>query len=201
MAARVPLSWLILLLIVGVFAFFGYHILQASERKQGEEQKEQYHVLGKAQGQGQGPQGYPIGQHVGPQPVAHQGSEAPSFTQQVPAPLRMPVVPGQSEEELREHEPLQASPPATQYEAPDAVDPMNRTAYMNATFGDNLRHPEQMMEARPPIRRMDSGLESEQSVPGPHNASEYSPEMAQNGGEFMRGISAFENDRSGYSMV
>jgi len=190
MAARVPLSWLILLLIVGVFAFFGYHILQASERKS-EAQKEQY------QGQGERRQEVP----AGPQGYPSLVVDAASISQQVPAPLRMPVVPGQSEEELREHEPLQASPPATQYETPEAVDPMNRTAYMNATFGDNLRHPEQMMEARPPIRRTDTGLESEQSAPGPHTASEYSPEMAQNGGEFMRGISAFEHDRSGYSMV
>jgi hypothetical protein len=71
---------------------------------------------------------------------------------------------------------------------------------MDAEFGSNLRHPEQMMEQRPRAGIagiVPSGLGSEQSRPGGHNAAGYSPEMVQNAGEFMNGIAAFDGSDGG----
>lgn len=188
MATRVPLSWVILLLLVGVFAFFGYHIVQASYSTQetavNKKYVEQYE-----------PQRKELS--VEPAPVV----------QPVPTiPNKVPQVPGQTEEELRTPEPLQRTPPAVQYDSPEATDPMNSTAYMDAMFGDNFRHPEQMMEMRPESNTdsiVDSGLGSRRSSPGGNNPVMYAPEMAQNGGEFMQGIVAFEGagGGGGYSML
>jgi len=138
---------------------------------------------------------YEEGEHPGP--VVYRGP---------PIPNEMPRVPGQTEEDLRAPEPLQATPPSVQYMSPEATDPMNRTAHMNAEFGNNFRHPEQMIEMRPPSSMqtaMDSHLASERSGPGGHNASGFTPEMAQNGGEFMRGIGAFDTSEigTGFSMI
>jgi len=133
-------------------------------------------------------------------------SEAAPVVQTHTAPNRMPHVPGQTEEDLRAPEPLQASPPATQYDIPEASDPLNKTVYMNSEFGSNFRHPEQMMERHPGIGMgnvVAAQIGSEQSGPGGHNAAGYAPEMAQNGGEFMAGISAFDTSEAGvaYSMI
>lgn len=189
MATRIPISWLILLAIVGIFVFFGYHILQASAANSNTKpQIETYESL------------------RGPTQVLHGSELAPIVSHTRPPTLTIQHVPAQAEEELRASEPLQATPPAVQYEPPEATDPMNTTAYMDAMFGNNFRHPEQMIEVRPASNTtsiVDSGLGSEQSSPGGHTTSTYSPEMAQNGGEFMRGIHAFDLSESGsaYSMI
>lgn len=143
-------------------------------------------------------------------PESHQGDESESTSAPVvsirTAPNRMPAVPGQTEEDLRTPEPLQASPPATQYDIPEATDPLNKNVYMSSEFGSNFRHPEQMMERHPGIGMgnvVAAQIGSEQSGPGGNNAAGYAPEMAQNGGEFMAGISAFDVSESGvaYSML
>jgi hypothetical protein len=97
---------------------------------------------------------------------------------------------------------LQATPPSTQYEIPESMDPMNRTIHMDAEFGSNLRHPEQMMEHHPSTgmgQVVASGLGSEASSPGGNSVVAYAPEMAQNGGEFMSGITAFDMSEMGSS--
>jgi hypothetical protein len=77
---------------------------------------------------------------------------------------------------------------------------------MGAEFGSNLRHPEQMIERRPPPS-MDyvvaSGLGSERNHEGRNRQVSFAPEMAQNGGEFMQGISAFDTSEvgTGFSMI
>ncbi len=143
-------------------------------------------------------------------PESHQIDESESTSAPVvptrTAPNRMPHVPGQTEEDLRAPEPLQASPPATQYDIPEATDPLNKHVYMSSEFGSNFRHPEQMMERHPGIGMgnvVAAQIGSEQSGPGGNNAAGYAPEMAQNGGEFMAGISAFDVSESGvaYSML
>ena len=125
---------------------------------------------------------------------------------QPPVPNQMPHVSGQTEEDLRAPEPLQATPRSVQYDIPESTDPLNKTAYMSAEFGSNLRHPEQMMERHPGIGMgnvVAAQIGSERSGPGGNNAAGYAPEMAQNGGEFMAGISAFDTSESGvaYSMI
>ena len=149
------------------------------------------------------------------QPVAHfvnSPASAPAI-QAAPAPIRvqepiqqMPDVPAQTESDLKMKEPLQRSPPATQYDPPDATDPLNRVAQGDAEFGSNLRHPEQMIERRPaPSMRgaVDSGIASHRSSPGENNAQGYSTEMVQNGGDFMGSVLAFDTSEVGsaYSLL
>lgn len=216
MATRIPISWLLFLAIFAVFAFFGYHILQAASAQApsaaahaADHHLEAHHM------------NMPHALHPS---MEHHAGPAPDYMKQVPAidaagdeheyvgqqgqpiPNNMPYVPGQSEEELRDTDQLQASPQSTQYDLPDATDPLQRVTHMNAEFGSNLRHPEQMIEMRPRAgvaNIVASGLGSEASGPGPHRAVGYAPEMAQNGGEFMQGISAFDgsDDGVGYSML
>jgi hypothetical protein len=110
--------------------------------------------------------------------------------------LPHPEVPGQTEEELKTPEPLQERVNHT-IEAPSPMDP-NQIDDNAAQFGSNLRHPEAML--------VKSGsnfasLETEMAagVAG-RPAVEQLPlsvEMAQNGGEFMKGIFAFDLSDSG----
>ena len=134
---------------------------------------------------------------------------APSMNrlQKPPVPKAWPKIPAMTEEELRTPEPLQRTPPSVLYDDPEASDPLNKIAYMDAEFGSNLRHPEQMIERRvqaPGMGRVvSSGLGSEISSPGVHNADGYSPEMVQNGGRFMSNVSAWDGStlNEAYSMI
>lgn len=203
--ARIPVAWILLLVIVGIVGFFGYQIFAAYTPISSEGQislhapvQRPYHSE------------HPIQRAT---KTVHFEDDngvdehpAPVVTPQPPIPLDMPDVPGQTEEDLRAHEPLQAAPPSTQYGPPEATDPMNKIMHMPSEFGSNLRHPEQMMEPYPQ-RSMDqtisSGLGSSLSGPGQNSQSGYEPEMLQNGGEFMSGIVPFEGGDSGvgYSML
>jgi hypothetical protein len=205
MAARIPVSWLVLLLLVGVFAFFGYHIIQASSPSD---------EKASTTGLSQALNSIANTNHSAPQTASYQSYDdgynpelqhAP-VVQTVAAPNRMPSVPGQTEQDLRAPEQLQETPPSTQYDVPESLDPMNRTVHMDAEFGSNLRHPEQMVEHHPSAgmgQVVASGLGSEASGPGGNSMVGYAPEMAQNGGEFMSGITAFDMSEMGsaYSML
>jgi hypothetical protein len=209
MAARIPLSWLLLLALLAVFAFFGYHIYQAAAGTSGAEEKfppysqtdeeREKHV--------RFAQDVPAEDgHVGANDAQAGDDEAPAPVVQRVPPHAMPQVPGQTEEDLRTPEPLQRTPPTTQYNIPEHSDPLNKTVNMSAEFGSNFRHPEQMIEAHPGVNMnavVASGLGSELSSPGGNQAAGYAPEMAQNGGEWMRGINAFDSSESGvaYSMI
>jgi hypothetical protein len=214
MATRIPLSWIVLLVLLGVFAFFGYHILQASSPSDMAPINKvvtmiQHPEIAKALPQ----MGYDEQEqeHEPPHLSIHEESGqtyeqgAPVVPKQKPIPNKMPAVPAQTEGDLRATQPHMATPPATQYDTPEAIDPLNRTVYMGAEFGSNLRHPEQMIESRPSAGMggvVASGLGSEHSGPGGNRATGYAPEMAQNGGEFMQGINAFDMSDygAGYSM-
>lgn len=183
---RVSLAWIIVVIVVSLLAFFGFHILSA------------------------------MGSNT-PQPIPMtQLYPTESFVQPPlrPAPLRasveavpMPQVPAQTEEDMREDEPLQQTPPDKQQEEPHYADPHEGPVHSMSEFGDNLRHPEQMIEVAPPLgtsRIVPSGLGSEKSAPGGNRPSDYTPEMAQNGSEFMSGIMAFDGSDGGgigYSMI
>jgi len=209
MSTRIPISWLVLSFIVAIFAFFGYHIIQATSvneipltkapvlsiQKPNEEQMD-YTM----------PDGRPS--YIANAPSDDDGvvEHAENTQRAQPAPKPMPRVAGQTEEDLRAPEPLQATPPTTQYDPPEATDPMNRHVHMSAEFGSNLRHPEQMIERRPASSMnyvVPSGLGSEKSSQGGNRQVSFAPEMAQNGGEFMEGISAFDMSESGiaYAML
>ena len=240
MATRIPIAWVVLLVIVGVFAFFGYYIVKASSFPRLLDTKVEPKVTEALVSS----QGYPTMNYIQPtlqmnmpsQPYTppqmyRQQSQdemadgyhapdgmvagaqqpetaAPVMTtrQRPPVAKPMPVPTGMTEEDMRTPEPLQRTPPAIHYDSPEATDPLNRVAFMDAEFGSNLRHPEQMIEhrQRPGVGKMvSSGLGSEQSSPGPHNAAGYSPEMIQNGGDFMKGIGAFDGAEmnSSFSMI
>jgi hypothetical protein len=216
MAVRVKtiLSWIALLAVLVAIGFFGYHILDVSTQgmtlsnsgvKNAESvapstrslsnpalQPSIEEVIRRAPAEDGT---YEDGEHPGP--VGQRGP---------PIPNEMPEVPGQTEEDLRSPEPLQATPPSVQYSSPEATDPMNRTAFMSSEFGNNFRHPEQMIEMRPPssmATATQSQIASEASGPGGNNAVGFAPEMAQNGGDFMRGIGAFDSTEigTGFSMI
>jgi hypothetical protein len=206
MATRIPVSWLFVLALLAVFAFFGYHILQASSTDQvekyppyspGDQQKlEERAAIMMAPSATES-------QHV---EANDEDSHAPVRPKLPPVPNKMPDVPGQTEDDLRAPNQIQATPPTVEYDSPEATDPLNRNAFMSAEFGSNLRHPEQMIEARPGMTMgqvVSSGLGSEYTNPGGNRVAGYASEMAQNGGEFMNGISAFDGSESGvaYSML
>jgi hypothetical protein len=194
--------------VIGIFAFFAYHIVQASSTNE-------THTVAPSKLQPRQPT--VTFQEEEEAHAPKYMTEAPSYDDDgeeyaeathkpQPAPKAMPKVAGQTEEDLRAPEPLQATPPTTQYDPPEATDPMNRHVHMSSEFGSNLRHPEQMIERRPPPTMnyvVPSGLGSEQSSSGGNRQVSFAPEMAQNGGEFMAGISAFDMSESGtaYSML
>jgi hypothetical protein len=209
-SARIPIAWLFLLAAVAVFAFFGYQIFQAAEGKEVEEKFPPYLPSREEAAVIERPA--PAGAVAAPPAIHDAGADA-GAEEAGPAPVvrnipahAMPRVPAQSEEDLRAPRQVMATPPAAHYGSPESLDPLNPSMHMGAEFGSNLRHPEHMMEAHPGIgigSVVESGLGSEYSSPGGHRAAGYSPEMAQNGGEWMKGISAFDTSDIGvaYSML
>lgn len=139
--------------------------------------------------------------------TTEQPAPALDRLQKPPVARPWPKIPAMTEDELRTPEPLQRTPPPVLYDDPEATDPLNRVAYMDAEFGSNLRHPEQMIEHRAQApgmgRVVASGIGSEVSSPGIHNADGYSPEMTQNGGHFMPNVLAWDGStlNQGYSMI
>jgi len=197
MAARIPVSWLLLLAILAVCAFFGYQIFQAAYAQ--EEKFPPYsptdavHAAGARHADAR----VMLDPSGGTDVPADDGTahDSAPIIDRTP-PHAMPRVPGQTEDDLRAAEPLQATPPTTAYHPPEHRDPMAGPAYAEAEFGSNFRHPEQMIEVAPPRGTgniVPSGLGADVSTPGAHNAALYDPEMNAHGGEFMKGIFAYES--------
>jgi len=207
MSTRIPLSWLLLLAILAVFAFFGYHILQASgstEKFPPYSQRDEAMIERQLEVEAMRP---PAGGMDVPGDIdgGYQEESAAPIVDRTPA-HAMPNVPGQTEDDLRTPEPLQRTPPTTEYDIPSHRDPLNPTVNAEAEFGSNFRHPEQMIEARPGPSMSyvtPSGLGSERSSPGGNDANGYAPEMTQNGALWMGGITAFDSSEEGtaYSLI
>lgn len=178
MAPRISTIWVLVAVALSVIAFFGYHIFQAYSQPT----EESF-----------------------PKPVNLMGTENPMIAQQAPVyikphPTPVPQVPAQTEEDLRETRPVNQTPPEIYYPEPEAVDPYETSQHNDAYFGDNLRHPEQMMEMAPPVSTgnvVSSGLGSHVTYQGGNDGNVFDPEMAQNGGEFMSGIVAFDGSDGG----
>lgn len=148
------------------------------------------------------------------QPLSQITPEVPADEreQQVPeskpAELREPVkqaetapeIPGQTEEQYNAPEPLQERVSTSVEESPNAKDPFEQ-AHNVALFGSNLRHPEALMTTGNKqvsmSREVEAGLANE--VVRPSNVDElpFSAEMAQNGGQFMNGVFAFDTSDEG----
>jgi hypothetical protein len=143
---------------------------------------------------------------IPPAVPAHEEMEQVPVSQ--PSPIResivdsqqMPLVPGQSQEDLKTPEPLQ-QPIAQKVDTPSSKDPYDR--HENAAlFGSDLRHPEAMMvNSSSTFSSLDgevaAGSASEVIRPADIQQITFSAEMAQNGGEFMNGIFAFDGSDSG----
>lgn len=115
----------------------------------------------------------------------------------VPAPPikeeKYPVVPGQSEEDLRAKEPLQEARVASPKVPVDHQNIMSSTP-----VEENLRHPEQLFHQPAPAASIPdsdivAGRASMVATPGAGNVQQFTPEMAQNGGALI-GNSVFAFD-------
>ncbi len=191
---RASMAWIAILIIVSVVVFFGYHIFAAS-KSSSIEQGVTFGALPQEPAFVQQTQNVPVAR---PAPIQ----------QHRPEPVPVPQIPAQTEQEVQQdEEPLRQTPPDAQYGEPHHMDPLEGPVHSSSEFGDNLRHPEQMIEMAPPLgtsRVMPAGLGSENSAPGGNQPSQFTPEMAQNGGEFMSGIVAFDVSDGGgigYSMI
>jgi hypothetical protein len=189
----------VIALVIAVVLFFGYHIFNAYTAKAEPapvplpvpSPVQNYQEADNASEQ----------QEYEPQPLPMEDEEeiqsdaisVVSLESEKPA--KLPEVVGQTEEDLTTPEPLQQTPPPVKYDSPEASDPLNETVNMNANFGSNLRHPEQMIEKRP--RRtmnnaIQSGVASKETVNYGRNEMQYSEEMIQNGGLMKDGLAAHE---------
>ena len=151
-------TWIIAILLVIVVGFFAYQWFTVASAK-----KVKTRV-------------------PGPMPVNTQ-QQGPA-TPEPPRPEEYPQVAGQSEGDLRQKEPLQRGPPASQQAVTaDGKGP--------ADFGENLRHPEQSFQpAGPPPTLKVSDLPAGRAV---ESGQGFSPEMAQNDGPVMgNGVFAFD---------
>lgn len=180
---RVSLAWIAVLVVLSILVFFTYHIFVAKSNSDSEPKA--FGVL-------------PNEAHP-----RRPSSHAPVRVLEERVPL--PAVPAQTEEDLRADEPLRATPPDAHYEEPESTDPLEAPVHSMSEFGDNLRHPEQMIEMAPPLgtsRMVPAELGSEATSAGRHRPAEYAPEMVQNGGEFAD-IVAYEGGDAGiaYSML
>lgn len=196
MASRTLFAWLFIALLVAAGIFFTYHIAIAANTTP--TQINGFHevsVLPK--------------NALYESPITHKEPDN-HFVHAEPLdlppepPKPMPVVIGQTEEDLRSTRQVMETPSSIEYPDPEAKDPMETVVNSESEFGDNLRHPEQMIELQPPIGSLRAISSEEPPSMGGHESVQYSPELAQNGGEFMSGIFAFDGSDGGgvgYSMI
>jgi hypothetical protein len=196
---RIPLSWIILIAVIIVFGFFGYQIFQAAIKSDGvspytnEKSIQMERILRETPP--------PMNEYEHRATDAHVTHSMEASHDSV---VEMPSVPGQTERDLRATRQVMETPPDVAYATPVSQDPLEGDVHSSSEFGDNLRHPEQMIEVHPPMgsmRMIQSGVASDKSFQGINNAIPYSPEMAQNGGEFMDGIMAFEDEGAAYATL
>jgi hypothetical protein len=190
---RISVAWIAILFILAGVAFLGYHIYEVANMPQvngmGDEKLVKTTVV---------PQNAPVETQVLKKEDLGSVSQQLDYEVQ---PVPVPHVVGQTEEDLRRTRPINDTPPEVQYAEPEAQDPLEGTVHSESEFGNTLRHPEQIIELHPPLGTMrvpPAGLGGQNTAMGINEGVPYSPEMAQNGGEFMQGIFAFDgSDGSG----
>lgn len=105
---------------------------------------------------------------------------------------KMPVVAGQTEQDLKAKEPAQRRTPVVTQE------PVTYEGEAPANFQDTLRHPEQSFHQPSPQAPglgvdVSAGRAAAQSTPLSGNQQGFSPEMAQNGGALIgNGMFAYD---------
>jgi hypothetical protein len=188
---RISVAWLVVIVLVGIALFFVYHIGRTIYAQSDTESMINSYTKS-APLLRQDPESGLETPSDGPDYEPPSGSRDPAG--------RYPSVPGQTEEDLRSTDPIQATAPAYRYNQPGPKDPHAGPAYEPAEFGDNMRHPEGAFEMRAPATDgyiAASGMGSHVSSPGGNSAVGYSSETAQNAGEFMKGIFAFDGSMEG----
>ena len=200
-APRINIAWLVVGALILLVLFFSFHIGKAmfnnsnnsNQAKIIEEETIQAKIMEREQ----------YGEGVEPQVTTTQ--YAPPSDKTDPA-QPLPEIVGQTEEDIRMPDQLQQTAPAYRYNKPQPRDAYAGDPHMEAKFGDNLRHPEAMFEPRTSQQSSyisSSGICSYNSSPGGHNAIGYASENAQNAGEFMNGVFAFDTsfEGSAYSAI
>jgi hypothetical protein len=206
MNPRTLFAWLVVALIVATCFFFLYHIVDVAQVPQKDI------INGQINSFHENPVAAKNVFHDEPvlslQHEDHLSFHSEPLQPPTEPPKPMPVVVGQTEEDLRALRQVSETTPAVEYPEPEAKDPLESVVNSESEFGDNLRHPEQTIEIMPPLgsmRVMPSGVGSEEPPSlGGNQSVQYSPEMAQNGGEFMSGIFAFDSSDGGgigFSMI
>jgi hypothetical protein len=203
MNPRTIFAWLVVAIIIATCMFFLYHIVDVNSAPVRYSDSKSFHessVVPKNT--------YHDTPNLQKQHEDHLLFHSEPIHPPMESPNEMPVVVGQSEEDLRALRQVSDTPPSIEYPIPEAKDPLETVVNSESEFGDNLRHPEQTIEIMPPMgsmRVMPSGMGSETPPSlGGHTSVQYTPELAQNGGEFMSGIFAFDTSDGGgigFSMI
>jgi hypothetical protein len=190
----------ILLVVGGVVAFFLFQIGIVLYRRMNETNELREQLVGA-----------PYVPPSQPAPVAYPEQKG----------TPMPSIPGQTDEEVRTPEPIQRRVHRQTAEEPE---PVESTALQQeeAGFTENLRHPEASFQPHPfnnksvpvlaedgrigPLRGtvpVDSGVASKVSSPGfGGDQQAFESDMAQNGGEWLKGTFAFDSrEPSGFSSL
>lgn len=197
-APRINIAWLVVGLLVFIVLFFMYHIGKAMYNNTSNNSNQE-NIIEKETNEAIQMKNINYEQNVESQVTT---TEFADVMQKPGVAQPMPEVVGQTEEDLRNADPLQQKAPAYKYNKPQAHDIQAGDPYMEAEYGDNLRHPEAMFEQRVPQQSSyiaSSGIGSHNSSPGGHNAIGYASENAQNAGEFMNGVYAFDTSFEGTS--
>lgn len=201
-APRINIAWLVVGGLILIALFFSYHIGRAMYTNASNKTKEDT-IIEEETNRAQFVERPQYAANVEPQ-MTHTTAGEPTDRDEPAHPL--PQIVGQTEEDIMNPEPLQQKAPAFRYNKAQPRDVNMGQPHMEAEFGDNLRHPESMFEARGPQQSnyiSSSGIGDHNSSPGGHDAIGYVNENAQNAGEFMQGIFAFDNSFEGtaYSAI
>jgi hypothetical protein len=133
------------------------------------------------------------------EPIA-EINEPQEYHNEESRPNQTPEVVGQPPNELTSPEPLQEKV-SNKAESHSPMDPYEKQDNV-ALFGSNLRHPEASMEKSSANfgaleNEIVAGIASQVSKPTDLDKVQFSAEMAQNGGEFMNGIFAYDSSEGG----
>jgi hypothetical protein len=195
-APRINIAWLVVGLLACIVLFFMFHIGKAMYNNSSNNSNQEK-LIEKETNEALQMENMKYAHDVESQVTTTEYESA------VPKPgvaQPMPEVVGQTEEDLRNPDPLQQKAPAYRYNKPQAHDSQAGDPYMEAEYGDNLRHPEAMFEPRVQQQSSyiaSSGIGSHNSSPGGNYAIGYASENAQNAGEFMNGVFAFDTSFEG----
>jgi hypothetical protein len=193
------LRMLILLAVVGVVAFFLVQIGLVLYKRMNETNELREHLVGAQYVPNMTQLDNPSGPtYQVPLQTVEQGPVAPSSQKG----RANPDIPGQSDDEVRRPEPLQRHVRRQPAEEPEAAEALPQRQE-EATFTEDLRHPEASFQPHPFNKRsmpVDSGVASKVSSPGLADQQPFESDLAQNGGEWIKGAFAFDStENNGFS--